>query len=509
MSNSSKIAFNTLALYINMVLAVVTLLLTTRIVLATLGKEEFGLSSLIASSIALLSFLYIAMSAAIQRFVSFAIGAKHVQQIKEIFNQALLLHLGFGLLVVVVTLGVGIPIVKYFLAIPEHLTTEAILLTIAFAFNLAFIIISVPAEAMMNAYEDMHFIAGANITDSCLKLGSALVITQLDTYQLSVYGFLIAGTSLASSALKHWFAYRRYEAISYRLRKVEDFTLLRSMVSFAGWNFFGAGCSIIRYQGVSILLGRFFNLLIVSAYGVSQQIYGFVVFLANSLVRPIRPVVIKYVASGNQEHTFCLCFTATKLTSLMLAIVIIPLVLNIEHVLVVWLGSPPAMTAEFATMLLAQVFIFQLSTGLLLALESINRIKQEQLISGIGHLISILIGTILLARNFPPITIMVCIIIEEVIVHFIRLRIVYKSTGIQPSKFSFQVTLPICLCLAIAYTAAKMLPQGHSWGQLFATSAVSTAIISTVGYFFVLNKFEQKQIKSFVYRAKQKFFGKA
>ena len=92
MTNVNEVALNSLALDANMGVTMLATLLGTRFVLQALGKEEFGIYALIASLVALFSFLNIAMAAATQRYLSFSIGEGEEWQLRDIFYGSVLIR---------------------------------------------------------------------------------------------------------------------------------------------------------------------------------------------------------------------------------------------------------------------------------------------------------------------------------------------------------------------------------------------------------------------------------
>lgn len=73
-SNNKRIAKNTLMLYIRMVFVLLVSLYTSRVVLKTLGVEDYGLYSVVGSIVTFLGFLNTSMAAASQRFLSLYTG---------------------------------------------------------------------------------------------------------------------------------------------------------------------------------------------------------------------------------------------------------------------------------------------------------------------------------------------------------------------------------------------------------------------------------------------------
>lgn len=74
MDASSRVAVNTFAQYARTLVSVVIALFTSRIVLANLGADDFGINSLIAGVVAMLSFIQNNLARTIQRFLSYNRG---------------------------------------------------------------------------------------------------------------------------------------------------------------------------------------------------------------------------------------------------------------------------------------------------------------------------------------------------------------------------------------------------------------------------------------------------
>ncbi|MBQ1973170.1 MAG: hypothetical protein II222_02300, partial [Paraprevotella sp.] len=107
MKQLNKVALNSLALYINMIISMVMTLLGTRYVLEALGKNDYGIYVLIANIVAMFSFLNVAMAASSQRYLSYAMGGQDFSDLKETFYNSFLIHgiLAFAMCFVLYILG--------------------------------------------------------------------------------------------------------------------------------------------------------------------------------------------------------------------------------------------------------------------------------------------------------------------------------------------------------------------------------------------------------------------
>jgi len=157
MDASKRVAKNTGILYLRMVITVFISLYATRLTLAALGADDFGLFGMVGGAIAMLGFLNASMASASQRFMSFAQGAGDMQKIKRIFNMSVLLHVVIALLVLTILEIAGDFYFNGFLNIAENRLDAANLVYQLLVISTVFSIISVPYEAIITAHENMFF----------------------------------------------------------------------------------------------------------------------------------------------------------------------------------------------------------------------------------------------------------------------------------------------------------------------------------------------------------------
>ena len=107
-SNDKRIAKNTLMLYIRMLLSMVVSLYTSRVVLNTLGVEDYGIYGVVGGVVSMFSFLNASMSGATSRFLTYEMGKGDFQKLKDTFSSALIVHMGIALVVFVLAETVGL-----------------------------------------------------------------------------------------------------------------------------------------------------------------------------------------------------------------------------------------------------------------------------------------------------------------------------------------------------------------------------------------------------------------
>ena len=99
----------------------------------------------------------------------------------------------------------------------------------------------------------------------------------------------------------------------------------------------------------------------------------------------------------------------------MVAILAIPLYIEMDFILNIWLHHPPTTEcAMFCRAFLIIVFINQLTIGLQIAIESVGKIRNLQIIVGSMHFLSLPFGYMCMKIGLPANSIMICIIIEDI-----------------------------------------------------------------------------------------------
>ena len=77
--NNKRIAKNTLFLYFRMLLTMIISLFTSRIILKTLGVEDYGIYNVVGGVITMLNFITNSLSGAESRFITFELGKGNIE----------------------------------------------------------------------------------------------------------------------------------------------------------------------------------------------------------------------------------------------------------------------------------------------------------------------------------------------------------------------------------------------------------------------------------------------
>ena len=431
-------------------------LYSTRLILSNLGASDYGLYNVVGGVIAMLSFLNAAMTTSTQRYLSFSMGVGDMAKIKRVLGNSMLIHILLGLLLVVVFEVLG----SYFLETklniePDRLSAAKIIFH--FTVISSFVsIVSVPYDAVVNAHENMAFVALINILESVLKLVVALLLTYVLQDKLVVYGFLTMVSAVLIRIIKQVYCRRKYQECSVHILKVYDRTLMKEMGSFASWNLFGVICGLSRSQGVAVVLNLFYSTVVNAAYSIANQVNNQMSFLSMTMMKTIRPQMMKSEGAGDRQRMLRLSVFAGKFSFYLNAIVSIPMFIAMPQVLAFWLGQVPEYTISFCRYMLILNLTQQFSMGIMAATQAIGNIKRYQLVVGTVQILTVPISYFALRAGYPAEAVMVSTVSLEFVASYFRVYYFHALTAFSISVFLKEIVLTPLIPSSIVFLIARL-----------------------------------------------------
>jgi O-antigen/teichoic acid export membrane protein len=504
---SKKILKNTAMLYFRQILMIVVSLYSIRVVLNTLGIEEYGIYSVVAGVVTLGSFITNTMSSATQRFFSYALGKQDNKLLNTTFSVNLITYIGIGLFVLLILETVGLWFVRYKLNLPTDRFDSAVLVYHYSVFAFIFSIITAPFMAIIIAHEDMHYFALISIVEALMKLGVVFLLLYLPWDKLELYGLLLLMVSFTIAMAHLIICNNKYKECQFR-KIYWDSSLVSSIFSFTGWTLFGQVSTVARMQAVTILLNQFFNPTVVAARTIAITVATQVNLFANNFNTGLYPSIIKSYASNKNDELYSLLYSGSKLSFFLLWVFALPLYIEMDFVLTLWLGELPQQVVLFVKLALIESLILSVSLPIGTAARAPGRMKEYEVILGSMQLAILPISYLTLYLGYAAYSVFVVAIIMNVVMFFVRLKIVSKLIGLPKSTFLQKVCLPLLLMVTISsllsFFVKSLLPFGMIYSFL---SVFSTVLICCVcAYYLCLDIEWRIKVKSYLL-AKLKSFG--
>ena len=476
--SGARIARNTLMLYVRMFALMLVGLYTSRVVLAALGENDFGIYNVVGGVVAMFTIISGALNSAVQRFITFELGKGTDARLNKVYSSAVMIQLALALVIVAIAEPVGLWFIDNKMTIdPSRIPAARMVLhfsLLAFVVNL----MSVPQMASITAHEHMSAYAWIGILDGALRLGVALLIAHSASDRLVMYAALMSGVVIIVRLAYTLYCRRHFEECRFRPHWEKG--LIKEMFSFAGWNFIGVTSGVLRDHGGNILVNLFSGPAVNAARGVAVQLNGAVQGFVTNFMTAVNPQITKSYAAGEHEYTFSLVRKASRLSFCLLYVLALPVIFNAEFLLGIWLKEVPQHAPLFVQLFLIFALSESMSNPMITAMLATGNIRRYQIVVGALQLLNLPVSYVCLKLGaMPEVTVIVAIVISQICL-WARLIMLNKATGFPVLPFVDKVYCTLLfkvVCgsvwLPIFVDIAK--PEGFLG---FVVSAVSCVLVT-------------------------------
>ncbi len=375
-------------------------LYTVRIVLSVLGVVDYGIYNVVAGIVTMFGFLSSTMASASQRFFAYEIGKKNIEKLKKTFSMTVIIYGIIAVLVIVLAETIGLWFLYNKMTIPPERFSAALWVYQFAIASFVVTIMAVPYNAAIIAKENMKIFAIISIVEVVLKLAIVYILLLFHFDKLKLYAVLIFLSTVIIRFL--YSAYCRKTYSEFKFTMVWDKNIFKSLITYSGWNLFGAIASVLNNHGINILLNVFFNPVINAARGVAMQINSVVNQFVQNFLLASRPQITKYYAENRRKEMFELVFKSSKFSFYLIAILAMPILIKTEFLLNLWLKEVPSYTVIFSRLILVVSLIDSFSISLMASAQATGDIKKYQAVVGSVLMLNVPISYIFLKLGFTP-----------------------------------------------------------------------------------------------------------
>lgn len=447
-SNNKRIAKNTLLLYGRMLLMMIISLYTSRVVLNSLGVEDYGIYNVVGGVVGMFSILSGSISAAISRFITFELGRGDFEKLKKVFISSINVQLAIIAVIALLLETIGLWFLNYKMVIPEDRIVAANWVfqftVVTFAVNLW----SVPYNAVIVAHEKMSAFAYISIIEAIAKLLVAFLIIHNPIDRLIYYGILILVVGLFIRFIYTSYCKKHFEECHYKL--MIDRSTTMEIFRFAGWNFIGAASALLRDTGGNIIINVFYGSAVNAARGVAMTINSAILGFVSNFMTALNPQITQNYATGNHEYVFSLVFQGARLSYYILLIITLPILITAPYLMQLWLSTVPVHATNFACLVLIFTLSESLANPLVTLMLATGQIRNYQIVVGGCQLLNLPISYILLRIGNPPESIFIVAICVSVLCEMTRLIMLRKMVCLPVRAFLKNVYLNVIVVTIIA-----------------------------------------------------------
>lgn len=447
--NNKRIAKNSAYLYIRMLFALVVNLYTSRVILQVMGVEDYGIYSIIGGVVSMFGFFNSAMTNASQRFFSFELGRKDFDKLRRTFSASLSIHLFIALIILFFSETIGLWFVNNKLNFPIDRVVAVNVLYQLTIITFLIGIVQVPYRSSLIANEKFNVFAVLSILEIFFKLFAVIGLIYISVDKIIAYGALLALVALMMLFLNYYYCKKKFNECQFNF--LYDKELYGSLLGYTSWSLIGNFAAVAYNEGVNVLLNIFFGPIVNAARGIAFQVQGAVNSFILNAQMAINPQIIKSYAEDNKGYMFNLIFMSSKYSCFLLLIISMPIFLNTDYILHLWLGQVPEYSEIFVKLILINIIIDGISNPLMIAAQANGDIKRYQIIVGSTVLLNLPISYGLLNFEYPPETTMYVSICLAFISLFLRLIELKRMIYLEVFSFLRYVLFRIILVTVVIY----------------------------------------------------------
>ena len=484
LKNNKRIAKNTIFLYFRQFLILAITLYTSRVILKTLGVEDYGIYNVVGGVVAMMGMLNASMSVATQRFITYELGKGNLERLKLTFSSSFILYLILGVIFVLCAETIGVWFLNTQLVIPDERMVAA-----NWVFQLSIIasinsLLVNPYNACIIAHEHMNVYAYVSILEVVLKLLVAFSLPLLPFDRLIVYGVLILISQLIITMVYRIYCIRHFEECHVSFHN--DKKLFLKILSFSGWNLFGSVATLLKTQGLNIIINMFFSPVVNASRGIAVQINNAVSQFFSNFYTAFRPQITKYYAQGDLENMIRLVNKSTLYSYYLIFLISFPILLETPMLIDVWLGQTPQYAVEFARLIILISVVDSLSHPLMTTVQATGKIKYYQMTVGLILMLNVPFSYFGLKLGGSPTLVFEISLFLSCVCVIIRLAFVRKLINFPVKKYIVSVYgkgLLVSFIAGVLPTIIHIYLNTTMWSSILVV--FSSVILTIVTIYFV------------------------
>lgn len=502
-SGAVKVLKNTISLYIRTIFLTLISLFSFRIILRSLGAADYGLYDVVGGVISMFSFITGSLAISSQRFFAICLATADWKKLNKMFSVNLAIYLVLILIVLFFAETLGLWFVQTQLKIEAGRKFAAIVVYELSVFNFSVGLLISPFLALLIADENLSIYSVVSVVEGILKVAVAYFLNITRGDKLIVYALLLTATSVIVNGFYIAYVIKKYPKLRFRLCKEK--AEYKSVFSFLNWNLIGAVASILKNQGIKVIINIFFGSVVNGAKGVASQVSNTISSFSQNFMKAVEPRITKSYAGDDKNRYLSTIYIASKLSYFLLFIISLPFMMNIQYVMTLWLEEVPDNTIIFTILILVDSLVLSITDSILSGVQAIGKVKVYQLTVGTLALLNLPVSILLLKliRNpIIPFCVSIGISILMTVGRILNIKRIYDFSVTMYVK---KVFVPIFLVTIIGILGDRILfSEASNFGWLIVNVVGSLCITVPAIYLIGMDKREKEVIKEYFRFRKKK-----
>lgn len=504
MTANKRIALNVIATYGRSLYALLLGLFTARWALEALGQVDYGLYGVVGGLTAFVMILDSLLATGVGRFYAVSVGRKqtnHAEGLTECrrwFSTAVVIHTCLPIVLVSGGYPLGVWAVEHYLTIPADRVADCAWVWRFSCLSCLVAMIGVPFKAMYTAKQEIAELTIYSFVTTTLNAGFLAFMVTHPGVWLAKYAAWMCLISVVPQLIITCRAGLLYEECRFSFDYlVGSARRIRELLGYSGWLTFGFLGGICRGQGMAIFVNRLFGPAMNASMTIGNTLSTQCDTLSGSLTSAFSPAIMNAYGAGDLELMRRLAYRVCKMATIFLLIFAIPLALEVDEVLLLWLKNPPSAAGGLCICFLVSTVIDKTAVGHMIAVNARGKIALYQAVLGTS-----LIAALPLAGGFYALgcgirSVGFALIISMMLCAWGRVWFARRLVGMSSVYWLTRILVPLALVAALSIAAGLVTRflWAPSFWRVCATVLFVEGALLPLGWLWVMDDAERQFVK--------------
>lgn len=504
MTENRRIILNILATYGRSLYAVALGLFSARWILAALGASDYGLYGLIAGLTVFIGFFSSLLAGAVGRFYAYTVGAVRsaadkgcaIEECRKWFNTALCIHTVVPVILMLVGVPIGIWAIRSWLAIDPAKIGQALEVFACVCVSCFVGMVNVPFTAMYTAKQYIAELTIYGIVQSTLNFCFLLFMVTHPGDWLVRYAVWAALVSILPQVIICIRAIKVFPECRFNVRYLWNVSRFKQLGTYAGWHMFGAVGVLLRAQGIQVLVNKYFGTTVNASMSIAGNVNGQTQSLASAMQTAFTPAIVQ--ACGAKEYNLMrtLAYRACKFSLLLSLIFTIPLSIEIDCVMRLWLKTPPEYVSGLCLCMMAMLIVDKSAVGHMVALNANGKIALYQSFLGTVVILTLPVAWLFVWLGLGVYSVIWAMILMQCLCSIGRVWLARKLVNMSAQHWVIQIVFPIACVSGVTFLVARLATLGFAptFWRVVCTTFVAEVIFLPLVWGVVLDTAERRYV---------------
>lgn len=513
MSPNRRIFLNIIATYGRSVYALILGLFTARWVLQSLGQVDFGLYGLVGGLTVFISFFNLLFSSATSRFYAYSVGQalkatidgceeSGIEECRKWFSTAVFLHTIIPCVFIIIGYPFGVYAIEHWLTIPVDRLESCIWVFRFVCISSFFGMINVPFQAMYTAKQYIAELTIYSFAQTTATFGFVWFMVSHPGNWLTKYALGMCVIVVIPQLLICFRAITIFPECRFNMSYACSMMRVKQLGAFAFWQAFGGFGVIARGQGIQILINKYFGPAFNASMLIANQVSAQSQTLASSLQGAFSPAITTACGAKDYDKMRMLAFRTCKFGMLLGLLFMLPLAVELEYVLKLWLKNPPPATKEICWFILASAIMEKSSSGHMIAVSATGKISSYLTFSGISLMLALPLAWMLFEIGWGASSVGVVMFCTMTLCASGRVWFAKRIVSMKIESWVLKIFLPglflVFVSWIFSYCINCFLPPGVF--RIVLTAIIIDVMVLLISWFCMFTKDERQCFLSKFYR---------